>query len=326
MLRGLATSSGGNNNDYYPLVPLQNPCVVALIEVLHLDGHHEPPIVACVLQGSDMVRFSNDFEYFIEGLDSNFAEQNNLVSYGSTLSTEGALIDHSTKKIYFPWDAGINIGEVDPRDRRRLVASTGNQTLLVIRIECNDSVVTANEAEISDNIFGNGVDTFNYKSQTEECSFGQHTISKASDHIENTTIANAIGSDSVYTVQLNISIINETSMGLILAAAETQFEDDLDVAVNDLADLVMLCFPPGMNKSWVAFAVSGGWKSWYWDGFCASPSAMMHEVGHNMGLGHSGVPGGSEYADTVGFMGFSSGADDAPARCFNAPKTYQLNW
>lgn len=298
---------------------------MTLTEILYDDGHEEDPLMGCVLQGQDEGRF-NDYDFRIVGVDANFAQQHSLESYRSTIYATGALVDDASKKIYFPWNANVQIGEVDPRERR-LVASTGNQTVLVIRIECNDSSVTANEAHISESIFGNNVDVVNYKSQTEGCSFDQQRVLKASDHITNATIKSAIGDDSVYTVQIDVPIINTTDMSVILDAATDQFHEEFDVAVNDLADLVMLCFPPGMNESWIGFATVNGWKSWYWDDWCTYPSVMMHEVGHNMGLGHSGIEGAdSAYGDTLGFMGFSSSVDEGPLRCYNAPKTYHLNW
>jgi len=56
----------------------------------------------------------------------------------------------------------------------------------------------------------------------------------------------------------------------------------------------------------------------------------MHEVGHNLGLGHSGIFSDdhdeSTYGDTSGMMGFSFEADDLPEQCFNAAKNWQLGW
>ena len=52
---------------------------------------------------------------------------------------------------------------------------------------------------------------------------------------------------------------------------------------------------------------------------------LQHELGHNFGLAHSGVPGGSQYADTTGFMGYSYSLDDQ-RKCFNPAKSWQLGW
>jgi len=51
----------------------------------------------------------------------------------------------------------------------------------------------------------------------------------------------------------------------------------------------------------------------------------MHEVGHNLGLGHSGDPE-DPYGDQSAMMGYSYFEDDGPEMCFNAAKNFQLNW
>jgi len=44
----------------------------------------------------------------------------------------------------------------------------------------------------------------------------------------------------------------------------------------------------------------------------------MHEIGHNLGLGHAGET--AEYDDQSGMMGYSYSQDDGPLMCFNAGK------
>lgn len=50
----------------------------------------------------------------------------------------------------------------------------------------------------------------------------------------------------------------------------------------------------------------------------------MHEVGHNLNLGHSGET--AIYDDQQGMMGFSYSSEDAPRMCFNGAKYAQLGW
>ena len=56
----------------------------------------------------------------------------------------------------------------------------------------------------------------------------------------------------------------------------------------------------------------------------------MHEIGHNLGFGHSGLEGALtanelEYGDKVGVMGSSSGKDQ-DRMCFNPHKNFYLPW
>ena len=51
----------------------------------------------------------------------------------------------------------------------------------------------------------------------------------------------------------------------------------------------------------------------------------MHEVGHNLGMGHSGEAGGWEYGDETCIMG-EGFSEDGPLQCYNAAKSWQMGW
>ena len=51
----------------------------------------------------------------------------------------------------------------------------------------------------------------------------------------------------------------------------------------------------------------------------------MHELGHNLGLAHSGEST-VEYGDQSGMMGYSYSQDEGPVMCFNTAKNWQLGW
>jgi hypothetical protein len=52
----------------------------------------------------------------------------------------------------------------------------------------------------------------------------------------------------------------------------------------------------------------------------------MHEIGHNLGLAHSGGLNGATYTDHTGYMGNPCYGDDNCEICFNAAKNWQLPW
>jgi len=108
-----------------------------------------------------------------------------------------------------------------------------------------------------------------------------------------------------------------------LIAAERTYGKDF--TLSETFDMVMFCQPPGTG-SWVAYAYVNDWRSYYNDFWCQRVSSQMHEIGHNMNLAHSGLPGLSEYGDKSGMMGYSYNEDDGPKKCFNAAKSYQLGW
>jgi hypothetical protein len=76
--------------------------------------------------------------------------------------------------------------------------------------------------------------------------------------------------------------------------------------------LVLMCLPRGTinngSTGWLAYAYINHWLSVYNDNgtngslhWCSSPSALVHELGHNLNLGHSGE-GSAAYGDQIGFV------------------------
>lgn len=55
------------------------------------------------------------------------------------------------------------------------------------------------------------------------------------------------------------------------------------------------------QDSWLAYTYVGGRRSVFNDQNCGQLSKLVHEIGHNMGLGHSGE-GDSAYGDQSGIM------------------------
>ena len=205
-------------------------------------------------------------------------------------------------------------GDVFDKRGRNLADNLINK-VLVLRVVAKDSATTATEAELADDIFGHDEDLVNLKSQYNACSYGQLQFNAL-------TTNTAVGTDGVYTVYLNDTVIDGAAESHIREAVVTEATAKLG-RLSDVADYVMIILPPGTG-SWLAYAYVNYWQSVYNDNWGQLPSVQMHEIGklwfvlsfmfgpwqaltqnsptgHNLGLGHSGE-GFSPYADQSGLM------------------------
>merc|ERR1712194_494926 len=210
----------------------------------------------------------------------------------------------------------VSIEEHGSQHKRRL-ASPNPGTLSVLVVKVIDSVgatIPATNAQLYDDIFN---DEYSLKTGYESCSNDQLIMEPAADR--NDGESGVV--DGITSVVLDI-------------LAEANNDGDLrDAAINkavaeygDISsqyDLVMMCLP--RTSSFVAYAYINSWLSVYNDYWCQRVSAQMHEIGHNLGFGHSNENGQS-YKDQSGMMGYSYNQDDGPKMCFNAPKNFQTGW
>lgn len=98
-----------------------------------------------------------------------------------------------------------------------------------------------------DDVFGNGNDNVNLKSQCAACSYGEMNF--------NTVIGNQmINSDSVYTVNLPSTTVTGANDDDIRIAAINQATIDFGDSPASIADKVMVCLPPGTSGGWIAYA------------------------------------------------------------------------
>jgi hypothetical protein len=205
-----------------------------------------------------------------------------------------------------------------PDHGRRLAVTTGKKNMLAIRVVAADTSTTASEDEISDSWFGTYGDPVNLKSQYAACSYDALQCNAASK----TTTSGVAVTNGVYEVTIG---------NTVSGAADSTIRDAVVAAGNSALgnmqsqfDHVMLCLPPGTSGGWIGYAYINWYLSVYNDNWCKYVSIQMHEIGHNLGLGHSGET--ATYDDQTGMMGYSYSQSDGPVMCFNAPKNQQLGW
>lgn len=171
--------------------------------------------------------------------------------------------------------------------------TSGTQSLYVIRIVTSDSKPTYTLPQIKRQLVGKSdSDTRpNFRRQYRACSFGQLDFQYKGGH----------------TVKINKPVKSFASASaLVSAALEKSVRIKGLTQGSDFADKVIIVTPPGTNGDWLANAGLNYFRSTYNDKWVMSLGTLIHEVGHNFGLFHSGEPGkfetDAEYGDKSGYM------------------------
>jgi len=256
---------------------------------------------------------------------------------------------------------GDEVDDTNDRRHRGLKnkSTTGTLSTLLVKVNAllNGTEINSPSAdELSATAFQN---VPCMKSQYAECSYDQLTIQQyePGSLTDNVTVDVAVDAPGVVTISVDIDITEMYNMTWWLDVddlsditdladitvsqeylqfmANSQLAEKFGVVVDDLDDLfdlVMFCMPPGavdvtLETNWVGYAVIHRWDSYYNDIWGLELSVQMHEVGHSLGLQHSGEIeeyGYDEYSDLTGYMSYE--ATDADTMCFNPAKSWQLGW
>jgi hypothetical protein len=183
--------------------------------------------------------------------------------------------------------------ERTPEQERNLAAlrssrmlRTGTKTVLAVRIIVNDGAYSwTDQTGLSNDVFGNGVDTVNLKSQYAACSYNQLIFEKAPDRSMLTTVTPNPGDTNIVNGVVDIKVnLNKTGVngtfqdGTIKNAVTAELNRVFGVtSPTALANHVMYCLPSGA-MSGIAYANVNSWNSVYSNQWCNYLSAQMHEV------------------------------------------------
>jgi hypothetical protein len=202
-------------------------------------------------------------------------------------------------------------------------AENKNKSILVVRVTDKDGkVIPQSAAEVGDNIFGTINDPNNLKSQMYDCSYGAVEIT---NEYNSPNIDDKLSAPGVLDVTIPISINGNryTVHNAVTAAANAKLGYTLPGQHEQVMYILEKCY---QGCGWAAYAYVNSWMSVYQDRYYLMTGVQMHEIGHNLGMAHSGGLNGSTYTDHTCLMGNPLYSDDVGKMCFNPAKNWYVNW
>jgi hypothetical protein len=157
----------------------------------------------------------------------------------------------------------------------------GTKTVLAVRIILNDATYShATQTGLSNDVFGNGLDAVNLKTQYAACSYNQLVFNKAADRNMSTTLTPNVGDTAISNGVVDIRVNHNKTAGdaTVRNAVTSEINRVFGVtSPTQLANHVMYCLPTGVMDG-IACAYINSWNSVYTNEWCNYVSAQMHEV------------------------------------------------
>lgn len=278
-------------------------CIITPIQIDFDNTELEPEVVYdCYLLGD-----AEGSPYTIEiPEDFESANQNELLSGTSTICIEGgvtAVRSIDGNFINITDDSVLNFVEGgSERDDSLETGLNATREVLIVRV-IGDAGGELPEGSTKDQLatalFGNGDQSSNSVfGQFYRCSFGKLNFTAATGYPQI--------SNGVLDIQISDSLARKN-----VYAIRSMFRAEAAKALNvsSLAGMfrhIIFCVPSGTNaggRGWSAFAQIGGPDSYYNAEFqrCTTVATLSHELGHNLGLHHSGEDD-DQYDDTTGIV------------------------
>ena len=209
--------------------------------------------------------------------------------------------------------------------RRRLGKFDGDRRILLVRVTDVDGRAVPEDAyTISDKFFGTYGDTMTVKSGFAGCSFGDMDITY---DYGTTAYDSVLSAPGVLDVTIGLALTSSTQQSLVEAAVKAAMEK-LNVRLpGPFAHVIFIlkdCYTGDDQCNFAAYGYINHWvlvtarENWMY------PAVVMHELGHNLNMGHSGGLDGEAYSDHTCLMGNPLFSDSVGKMCFNAVKNFQI--
>ncbi|KAL3770178.1 hypothetical protein ACHAW5_009273 [Stephanodiscus triporus] len=320
----------GSSFDYYPDSD-------AIVPYEFSSGVDTDEGFLCELSSGDVV--------VIKGTDEQYEEMRQMLNNGTLVSAvsriemevenvapivtaEGIPTSSSVDDIVATLPSGgikliDNTG--DTGTRRRLNAFEGDKLVLIVRVTDVDGRSVPEDAyTISDKFFGTYGDTVTVKSGFEACSFGKMQIT--SDYGTN-MYDSKLSAPGVLDVTIDISLTSSTQSVILNAAANAAMRKMGVSLPGPFAHVILVlegCYGSDQECNFAAYGYVNHWllvtlgDNWQY------PAVIMHEMGHNLDMAHSGGLDGGSYSDHTCLMGNPLFEDNVGKMCFNPVKNFQI--
>ena len=158
-----------------------------------------------------------------------------------------------------------NNGNGNGNNKRQLAVTTGEKSILVVRVVAANASPTATEVRLGDSVFGTDGDLVTLKSQYSKCSHEGLTILPA-DNRDGTDDGNAV---LIRNGAVTVTVSSSTTDGdeIMVNDVTAKLKSMFGTSASNLADHVMYCLPPG-TMSGIAYAYINSWNSVYSDLWC----------------------------------------------------------
>ena len=281
----------------------------------------------------------------IKGTDEQFTELRTMLNRGTLISAsssievemESALTSASAEGVESSSPTTVatlpsggiqlidNTGDVG--SRRRLGDNTfeGDKKILLVRVtDVDGRAVSSSARTISDKFFGTYGDTMTVTSGFEDCSYGKL---KMTYDYGTTKYDSKLSAPGVVDVDIGIKLTTSPQASIIQAAAVAAMEKMNVGFPGPFAHVIFIleeCYTSDDECNFAAYGYVNHWliatigNNWMY------PAVVMHEMGHNLNMGHSGGLDGATYTDHTCLMGNPLFSDDVGRMCFNPVKNFQI--
>ena len=252
----------------------------------------------------------SDLVYHLEGINDEHVRALSLQSGHTKLKIPFHFKKDADASVLYIEDPSALVVSNDHQDRRQLTRTGQYKVLVVLVTDRFGNRPSQSEAKMANDVFQARV---NLRERFRACSKNKLNFVPATGPRVN---------NGVITVQTSSSLrgISYTACGNLASRA-------LPSGIS--RNYIMYVCPDNANfNGAAAWGQKPGTLSWYPSKYASAADVQVHELGHNLGFGHSGTDlKDNTYNDGTCHMSNEGGfRDESRKFCFNAAKYYYSNW